>query len=138
LSIGEALPDGPQDTDYGCMGGLVRLPVRGRDILVYSNCDSPAGRRHGTVWVSFDGGITWPVKRLVYEGSFAYSSLAAGRPGTESEGWIFLHFEGGPNGGSAVARFDLSWLLEGEATGNGKVPETDPFVRRYGFRVGGD
>ncbi|MHC4251316.1 MAG: exo-alpha-sialidase, partial [Planctomycetota bacterium] len=95
LSICEVLPDGPQDTNYGCMGGLVRLPVWGRDILIYSNCDSPRGRRRGTVWASFDGGRTWPLKRLVYEGGFAYSSLAAGRPATESEGWIYLHFESG-------------------------------------------
>jgi sialidase-1 len=123
LSICEVLPDGPQDTNYGCMGGLVRLPVDGQDILVYSNCDSPGGRRMGTAWVSFDGGKTWPRKRLVHAGSFAYSSLNAGRPGTTSEGWIYLHFEGGPQGGSTVARFNLRWLLEGEATGDGSVPK---------------
>ena len=122
LTICEVLPDGPQDTNYGCMGGLVRLPIKDRDILVYSNCDSPGGRHHGTVWASFDGGSTWPVKRLVYDGAFAYSSLAAGRPGTSSEGWIYLHFEGGPKGGSTVARFNLSWLLAGEETGSGRVP----------------
>jgi sialidase-1 len=122
LAICEILPDGPQDTNYGCMGGLVRLPVKDRDILIYSNCDSPGGRHHGTVWGSFDGGRAWPVKRLVYEGPFAYSSLAAGRPRTSSEGWIYLHFEGGPDGGATVARFNLSWLLEGEPTGDGSVP----------------
>ena len=105
------------------MGGLARLPVKGRDILVYSNCDSAKGRDHGTVWVSFDGGRTWPVKRLVYAGRSAYSSLAAGRPGTTSEGWVYLHFEGGSKGGSQVARFNLSWVLGGERTGNGEVPQ---------------
>jgi len=123
LSMCGVLPDGPQDTNYGCMAGLVRLPIRDRDILVYSNCDSPGGRHHGTVWASFDGGNTWPVRRLVYEGRFAYSSLTAGRPGTQSEGWIFLHFEGGPQSGSTVARFNLSWLLDGEETGDGNIPK---------------
>lgn len=118
--ICKALPDGPQDTDYGCMGGLVRLPVKGQDILLYSNCDSPKGRNRGTIWGSFDGGKTWPVKSLIHEGSFAYSSLTAGRPGTDSEGWVYLHVES--SGGSKVARFNLSWLLEGEPTGDGKVP----------------
>jgi sialidase-1 len=122
--IVEILPDGPQNTNYGCMGGLVRLPIRDRDILIYSNCDSPEGRRLGTVWASFDGGKTWPLKRLVYEGSFAYSSLAAGRPETKSEGWIYLHFE---SGGSKVARFNLSWLLKGEKTGDrGPIPDQIP------------
>lgn len=123
LAICEVLPDGPQNTNYGCMAGLVRLPIRGRDILVYSNCDSPNGRNHGTVWASFDGGKSWPLKRLVFEGRFAYSSLTAGRPKTNSEGWILLHFEGGPKGASTVARFNVSWLLGGEKTGDGNLPD---------------
>ena len=102
------------------MGGLVRLPIRGRDILIYSNCDSPEGRKLGTVWASFDGGKTWPVKRLVFEGSFGYSSLTAGREGTASEGWIYLHFE---SSGAKVARFNLTWLLKGDETGDGEIPK---------------
>ena len=121
--IVESLPDGPQNNPGGCMGGLARLPIQGKDILLYSNCDSPDNRNLGTVWVSFDGGETWPLKRLVYEGQFAYSSLSAGRPETKSEGWIYLDFEGGPEGGSTVARFNLSWLLKGEKTGDGELPE---------------
>jgi len=118
--IVHVLPDGPQNTNYGCMGGLVRLPIQDKDILIYSNCDSPGGRKRGTVWASFDGGKTWPLKRLVYEGGFAYSSLSAGRPKTKSEGWIYLHFE---SGGSRVARFNLSWVLKGEKTGDGNLPK---------------
>lgn len=118
------LPDGHQHRSYGCMGGLVRLPVERQDILIFSNIDTPnAKRERSTVWASLDGGKTWPAKRLVYEGASAYSSLTAGRPGTPSEGWIYLHFEGGPSGGSQVARFNLPWLLAGETTGNGRVPE---------------
>lgn len=121
--IVDVLPDGHQHRSYGCMGGLVRLPIAGKDILVFSNIDtSNAKRERGTVWASFDGGQTWPVKRLVYEGPSAYSSLTAGRPGTPSEGSIYLHFEGGPKGGSQVARFNLSWLINGEPTGNGTLP----------------
>lgn len=120
--IVEALPDGPQYTNYGCMGGLVRLPVEGKDILIYSNCDSPSGRDHGTVWASFNGGKTWPVKRQITGGAFAYSSLTAGRPGTKTEGMIYVHYE---SGGSKVARFNLSWLLEGEATGDGGIPQPE-------------
>lgn len=126
-TVVEVLPDGHQHRSYGCMGGLVRLPVVGRDILIFSNIDTPnATRERVTVWASLDGGRTWPVKRLVYDGPSAYSSLAAGRPGTSSEGWIYLFFEGGPvhggrgsGGGSTVARFNLAWLLEAEPTGDG-------------------
>tara|TARA_B100000029_G_scaffold32969_3_gene31392 strand:- start:402 stop:1592 length:1191 start_codon:yes stop_codon:yes gene_type:complete len=123
LTFCEVLPDGPQNTNYGCMGGLTRLAVKGRDILIYSNCDSPSGRVKGTIWASFDGGKTWPIKRLVFEGRHAYSSLTSGRPGTATEGWIIHHFEGGPKGGSAVARFNLAWILEGGTkTGDGELP----------------
>lgn len=124
--IVDVLPDGHQHRSYGCMGGLVRLPVAGQDVLIYSNLDTPAAKRERiSLWASFDGGKTWPVKRLVFDGTSAYSSLDAGRPGTPSEGWIYLHFEGGPGGGSQVARFNLAWLLDGESTEDGEIPQLD-------------
>ena len=49
-------------------------------------------------------------------------TLAAGRPGTSSEGWIYLHFEGNVPHDSHVARFNLSWLLKGKKTGDGELP----------------
>ena len=114
----DVLPDGHQHRSYGCMGGLVRLPVDGRDVLIFSNLDTTEPvRERVTVWASFDGGRTWPLKRLVFDGPSAYSSLAAGRPGTASEGWIYLHFEGGPSGASTIARFDLEWILGGDSSG---------------------
>jgi sialidase-1 len=119
--LAAALPDGRQDRAYGCMGGLVRLPLAGRDVLIYSNLDTDRSvRERVTVWASFDGGQSWPIKRLVDPGPSAYSCLAAGRPGTPSDGWIYLHYESGR--GSQVARFNLTWLLEGEPTGDGEVP----------------
>ena len=116
LSVSEVLLDGPQDTDYGLMAGLVRLPLEKYDILLFSNVESEEGRERGTIWASFDGGRTWPVKRLVEEGGFAYSSLAAGRAGTPSEGWIYLLYEGGghPNSKGYIARFNLAWVTGGK------------------------
>jgi sialidase-1 len=123
------LPDGARGTSYGLMGGMIRLPVPGHDILLYSNVDTDAGampkqvgasivtgREKATVWASFDGGRTWPVKRLVYDGPSAYSSLGLGRNGTPSQGKIYLLFEGGPKGpheAVQVVAFNLSWLLNG-------------------------
>ena len=131
----KVLPDGNQNSTYGLMGGLVRLPVLDRDILIFSNVVHPTGRQNGHVWASFDGGNTWPVRRQVHEKAFAYSSLNAGRPGTPSEGWIFLLYEGGPQGGGTFARFNLSWLIEGEKTGDGEVPD---WVAPAAGRVGPD
>ena len=127
------VPDGPRyrgeerrgacyNGHFGMMAGLTRLPVADRDILIYSNADEAGHERvRMTAWASFDGGLTWPVKRLVDEGPSAYSSLAAGRPGTASEGWLYLQFEE-RDGGGRLARLNLSWLLEGESTGDGDVP----------------
>ncbi len=128
LEVNPVLPDGGgYDRGYGMKAGMTRLPVAGRDILIYSNSDTAGGAREKmTVWASFDGGETWPVKRLVYEGPSGYSSMVAGRPGTPAEGSIYLLFEGveaGVYGGMQVARFNLSWILDGERTGNGDIPD---------------
>jgi sialidase-1 len=64
-----------------------------------------------TVWASFDRGETWPVKRLVYQGPSAYSSLAAAPDGT-----AYLLFERGDKKlyeHIAVVRFNLAWLTSG-------------------------
>lgn len=123
------LPDGARGTSYGLKGGMIRLPLAGHDILLASNVDTDAGempakvgasiatgRERMTVWASFDGGKTWPLKRLVHDGPAAYSCLGVGRSGTASQGRIFLIFEGGatdPHGGVQVVSFNLSWLLAG-------------------------
>lgn len=125
-SVSDELPDGNQHSDYGLMAGLVRLPVKGHDILLFSNIDVPqkendvdldfdvrwAERVRGTVWASFDGGKTWPVKRLVDDGNFAYSSMNAGRKGTPSEGMIYLIYES--DNGAKMARFNLNWITQGK------------------------
>ncbi len=128
LRVSRVLPDGGgYGRGYGMKGGLTRLPVKGRDVLIFSNADTAGGdRKKMTVWASFDGGMTWPIKRLVYEPHGAYSSLVAGRPQTPSQGRIYLLFEGGPAGqysAMQIARFNLSWVLQGERTGDGAVPD---------------
>ncbi len=121
------LPDGTRGSSYGCAGGLTRLPGNDADILIFSNLDFAGGHGRGegrqriTVWASLDGARTWPVKRLVYAGPSGYSSLAAGRPGTASDGMVYLLFEGaldGMHSGIHIARFNLAWVLEGEPTGD--------------------
>ena len=123
------LPDGPRGSSYGLKGGMIRLPIAGRDILLASNVDTDAGampkevggsmgtgRERLTVWASVDGGRTWPVKRLVDPGPAGYSCLGTGRSGTPSQGKVYLIAEGGAGGPHAAVRvtdFNLSWLLEG-------------------------
>ena len=135
--IVEVLPDGPQDTNYGCMGGLTRLPVVGRDVLIYSNCDSPKGRNHGTVWASFDGGKTWPHQAtgLRWKLRVFFDDV-----------WTAWNQNAGPDLHSLRRRtgrrlddrkIHLSWVLGGEQTatekspiGSGSAPwsRVEPFV----------
>jgi len=113
-SVDPSLPDGPPNV-YGCKGGLARLEIEGYDVLIFSMNDNPngptaihstAGRINMTVWASFDGGRTWPVKRLVHKNG-GYSHLAAGRPGTMSGGLIYLTTT------DLYARFNLAWVTNG-------------------------
>ena len=120
----DVLPDGDQGRTYGCMAGLTRLPLADRDILIFSNLDTDASHRERvSVWASFDGGKTWPVKRLVDAGRSGYSSLAVGRGNSPSAGWIYLFYEHDPFKGAHMARFNLAWLLGGKATVNGIIPK---------------
>jgi hypothetical protein len=59
------------------MAGLVALtdPIDGfkRSRIVFSGPNSTSSRSNGTAWLSTDGGATWPVKKQIYAGAFAYS-----------------------------------------------------------------
>ncbi len=101
---------------YGCKAELVRFPdgvVDADDVLLYSMPDWKGGWRYQmSVWASFNGTSTWPVKRLIGADFSAYSSLAAGKDGT-----IYLLYEGGDKklyDEINVAVFNLQWLLGGE------------------------
>jgi len=101
---------------YGCNAGLVRMPLEatdGKDVVLFSTPDNPGGSRvRMTVWASFDRCKTWPVKRLVYEGPSAYSSITA-----DKDGILYLLFESAAEKlyeRLSLARFNLDWLAEGQ------------------------
>ena len=102
----DELFDGPPDV-YGCKAALMRLDRDDGDILLFS---SPTphleGRKNIRVWVSFDGGKTWPHNRLIKKGPGNYTWLTQGRKGTPSEGYIYLL-----SGKDWMARFNMAWLL---------------------------
>ena len=102
----DELFDGPPDV-YGCKAALMRLDRDDGDILLFS---SPTphleGRKNIRVWVSFDGGKTWPHNRLIKKGPGNYTWLTQGRKSTPSEGYIYLL-----SGKDWMARFNMAWLL---------------------------
>jgi sialidase-1 len=118
LYVSPVLPDGEKDRDYGLMAGLDRLPFAGKDLLIFSNIDSDSGRKNGKIWLSFDGGKSWPVQKTIDQAGFKYSSMAVGRKNTPSQDFIYLLYETGTKenvnayGGGKLARFNLSWLLQ--------------------------
>ena len=74
---------------------------------------SPRGskRDHLTVWLSYDDGKTWPVRKEIYAGSSAYSCLVK-LPGNR----IGLLYEKDNYKSIAFASFALSWLEAGLGT----------------------
>ena len=79
-----------------------------RGILLFSNPASSTSRDHMTVRASFDDGTTWPVHRVIEQGSASYSSLAR-LPNNR----IGLLYEGTNYGEIVFSTFSLNWLLEG-------------------------
>jgi sialidase-1 len=65
--------------DPTCQASVIAGPVAGKDgfyPLYLTNASHPKERRDLTLRTSYDGGKTWPDKRIVEEGFSAYSDLA--------------------------------------------------------------
>lgn len=91
-----------------CQASVLRHPDPldpGQDVVLFSNPATTKERRQGTIRLSRDDGQTWPVSRVLYEGSFGYSclaSLANGRAG--------CLFERDGSNRISFARFTLGWV----------------------------
>lgn len=105
------IEEAPALRDPGCMASIFRytFPEHGeKSRILYSGPDSK-GRDTGTVYLSYDEGQTWPVKKVLCPGSFAYSVLTALPDGT-----IGCLFETDSANRLVFARFSLSWLTDGK------------------------
>lgn len=101
----------PALRDPGCMASIFRytFPERGeKSRILYSGPDSNS-RDTGTVYLSYDEGQTWPVKKVLFPGSFAYSVLTALPDGT-----IGCLFETDNANRLVFARLPLAWLTDGK------------------------
>jgi sialidase-1 len=104
------IEDVPEQVDSSCMGSILRYSDFAdgrRDRLLYSGPQSTK-REIGTVFLSYDEGKTWPVKRVLCNDAFAYSCLTALPDGT-----IGCLYEAGGTRTIAFARFTLDWLTYG-------------------------
>ncbi len=74
-------------------------------------------RRDGTVCISYDNGKTWPVKKKIGTGGFAYSSIAFVEPGK-----IGILYEENSNRirNLKFVPLTIEWLTDGKDTGKAK------------------
>lgn len=95
-----------------CQASLLRYTwpgEGGRSRVLYSNPASTKNRSHMTVRLSYDEGQTWPVSKILYDGSAAYSCLTA-----LPEGQIGILYERDNYSKITFARFSLAWLTGGK------------------------
>ena len=91
-----------------CMGSILSIaaPREGGDLLVASLPNTLKKRENGTLLISRDGGKTWPEKRVLYSGGFAYSCLTQ-----LAEGRVGCLFERDGCAHITLATFDVDWLI---------------------------
>jgi sialidase-1 len=105
------IQDVPEQADPSCMGSIFQYtdPADGsRSRILYSGPQSTR-RENGAVFLSYDAGKTWPVKRVLSSGGFAYSCLTA-----LPDGVIGCLYEAQGTGKILFARFTLDWLTSGK------------------------
>ena len=102
------LENDPALKTVSCNGSLIAVPhPKGQNGAILL-CSVPVGprRTHGMVYVSFDGGQTWPRSKLIIPTEFAYSSLIQ-----LPDDKIGLFYEGNNYKTIELAKFTLNWLL---------------------------
>ncbi|MBN2473379.1 MAG: exo-alpha-sialidase [Pirellulales bacterium] len=87
-----------------CQSSLHRYTLDPKPRILYSGPGGP-GRNRMTIRLSSDEGKTWPVAKVLYEGSAAYSDLVVLPDGT-----IGCLYERDDYGKITFARFTVAWL----------------------------
>ncbi|MBL9138170.1 MAG: exo-alpha-sialidase [Verrucomicrobiales bacterium] len=110
--------DVPQLRDPSCNASILRYSfddANGAGMVLYSGPDSTK-RDTGTIHLSFDDGRTWPLKRVLWPGSFAYSVLTR-----LADGRVGCLFETDGANRIVFGRFPIQWIQQGarDAAGGG-------------------
>ena len=107
--------DLPELRDPSCMAGVLRYSFddgAGHGKMLHTGPDS-GKREHGTVYLSRDDGATWPVKRELWPGGFAYSV-----PTRFADGTVGCLFEADNYKRIVFARFPIEWISESTIKGS--------------------
>jgi sialidase-1 len=108
IQFDDALPDPPAEAS------IIRILSTGSDSegrFLFANPASAVDRTHLTIRMSENDCRTWPISRLLYEGSSAYSDLALADDHT-----ILTLFEADDYSKLLLAQFNLAWLTAGNAS----------------------
>lgn len=118
---GETWETATQNTDVldpACNGDIIKYEHDGKYYLLHSMPGSSSTRENVTVYLSSDNGKNWDIKRQVYTGYSAYSSLAVLNDGTIGivieEGKWDGNLPGDDGFNLAYYNFTLDWLLDGK------------------------
>ncbi len=95
-----------------CQAAIIRYTLAGRsgekkNRILYAGPGGP-GRTNMTVRLSYDEGRSWPVAKVIYAGSSAYSDLVV-----LPDGVIGCLYERDEYGKITFARLSLQWLTDG-------------------------
>ena len=128
----EPIPDLPS---ISCNAGIISTQYQGKEILLYAGpvgpnpnvkhpkneyqgkIKTPEKRQNGVIFVSFDGGESWPFRKLLIADRFAYSSLVLIPDGT-----IGLFFETREHLDINLLKFSLDWLFVDYPVKKSKMP----------------
>ncbi len=101
--------------DPACNGDIVSVTHNGTYYLLHSLPASSSVRENVTVYLSSDNGQTWDVKREIYSGYSAYSSMQVLEDGTVGilveEGKWDGNLPGADGFNLAYYNFTLDWLI---------------------------
>ena len=95
-----------------CQGSIVRFsrePQSDRNRILLACPANPAARDHLTIRMSYDECESWPVSKVLYCGSAAYSDL-----GVTADGQALCLYEADNYGRLVLARFNIEWLTDGK------------------------
>jgi len=91
-----------------CQSSIQRHSLKPQNIILYSG-PGGRGRNNMTIRLSYDEGQTWPVAKVIHDGSSAYSDLVVLPDGT-----IGCLYERDDYKRITFARFTLDWLTDGK------------------------
>ncbi len=102
--------------EYGIKGSVICIADydgSGNALTLFSSLNSPGpNRRNLCIWISYDGGKTWPEMATVDSGLCSYSEMTY----NEMTGLVSIVYERGDvtcySSGIEITTFDVDWLLE--------------------------